>query len=223
MNSYFEGTNFDITVDNILNTDKDEVSIPPHEVPAIASTILTNSGVEFDDTNLGRLDGLDWKGLLSVALACLHTVSLMDYASLVEDSHKDDTELEKLAIKMYTRVNPNMSEPEVRELFSKDSEFRSRAIKDTQDIAELVHESDYNKKYALENELDDSMCSYEQRWDLDRSCVWVSSTDPTVEFFYKNNMWYRSVAPHTIYIPVPTDLNDFPEEEFPLMKESNEQ
>ena len=223
MSSYFKGSTFDISVDNTIETENDEVPIPPHEVPAIASTILTNSGVEFDDTILGRLDGLDWKGLLSVALSCLHTVSLMDYASLVEDSYKDDTELEELAIKMYTRVNPNMSEPEVRELFSKDSEFRSRAIKDTQDIAELVHESDYNKKYALENELDDSMCSYAQRWDLDRSCVWVSSTDPTVRFFYKHNMWYRSVAPHTIFMPVPVDLNDLPEEEFPLMKETDEQ
>lgn len=223
MSSYFEGSTFDISVDNTIETENDEVSIPRHEVPEIASTMLINSGVEFDDSTLNRIEGLDCEGLLSVALACLKSVALMDYASSEEDNYAQDPEFEELAIKMYTRINPNMSEPEVRELFSKDSEFRSRVVKDTQDITELVHESDYNKKYALENELDDSMCSYEQRWDLDRSCVWASSTDPTVEFFYKHNMWYRSVAPHTINIPVPLDLNDLPEEEFPLMKETNEQ
>lgn len=223
MKSYFEGTNFDITVNNILNTDKDEVHIPRHEVPEIASTMLINSGVEFDDSTLKRIEGLDWKGLLSVALACLKSVALMDYASLVEDSHTDDLELEALAIKLYTRVNPTMDESEVRELFSKDSSFRARAIKDTQDITELIHESDYNKRYALENELDDSMCSYEQRWNLDRSCVWVSSTDPAVRFFYKHNMWHRSMTPDTIYMAVPTNLNDLPEEDFPLMKETDEQ
>ena len=223
MESYFEGTNFDITVDNILNTDNDEVPIPLHEVPEIASTMLINSGVEFDDSTLNRIEGLDWKGLMSVALACLKSVALMDYASLVEDSYTNDLELEELAIKLYTRVNPTMDESEVRELFSKDPQFRSRAITDAQDIAELIHESDYNKKYALENELDDTLCLYEQRWDLDRSYVWVSSHNPNIKIFSAHGYWYRHDSTHLSSFPLLTMLIDLPEEDFPLMKETDEQ
>lgn len=223
MNSFFKGINFDITGDNTLQTDNDEAPIPRHEVPEIASTMLINSGVEFDDSDLNRIEGLDYGGLLSVALACLKSVALMDYSSLEEDNYKDDPGLEELAIKMHTLVDPNMGEPEVRELFSKDSEFRSNAIKDAQGMAVLVRESDYSKEYALESELDDTVCSYEQRWDLDRSCVWVSAHDPSIKIFYEHNLWFRSMPPSNIYLPVPTELSDLPEEDFPLMKETNAQ
>lgn len=223
MSSFYKGINFDITGDNTLQTDNDEVSIPRHEVPEIASTMLINSGVEFDDSTLNRIEGLDYEGLLSLALACLKSVALMDYSSLEKDSYNDDPGLEELAIKMYTLVHPNISEPEVRELFSKDSETRSHAIKDAQDMVVLVHESDYSKEYSLESELDDTVCSYEQRWDLDRSCVWVSAHDPCIKIFYRHNLWFRSMPPSNIYLPVPTELSDLPEEDFPLMKETNEQ